>query len=199
MIQLQSIFGGRLNVLGVLDVDSTKAQEQLKLKKSTGCLGYTDSKVWKTLEDALPDLRNERIDLAILGIPPHFRGSILPDADLDMRLISKSSPSEIHQEMMSDFDSYPEALPQVSHWLVEKPISAKQPSAEAGQAVVANAWQQCPAIVGVGYHLASLKAVTAAMKLIKDKNLKIMSTQARYNMAYEFAVGDDSSPLKVLT
>lgn len=87
----------------------------------------------------------------------------------------------------------------MAHWLVEKPISAKEFTQEAGQEVVAAAWEQSPAIVGVGYHLASLKAVSAAMQIINEKNLKIMSTQARYNMAYEFAVSDNSSPLKVLT
>lgn len=71
---------------------------------------------------------------------------------------------------------------------MEKPVSAKQPSKEAGQAKVAKAWVSCNAIVGVGYHLASLKAVHAARQIIKDKNLKIMATEARYNMAYEFAV-----------
>jgi hypothetical protein len=81
-----------------------------------------------------------------------------------------------------------EELPQVKSWLVEKPISAKECSPQAGQAVVASAWSESPAVVAVGYQMASLKAVSAAMKLIKDKNLKIVSTQAHYNMAYEFAV-----------
>lgn len=76
----------------------------------------------------------------------------------------------------------------MAHWLVEKPVSAKEYSREAGQDAVASAWEGSPAIVGVGYHLASLEAVAAAMQIIKDKKLKIMSTQAHYNMAYEFAV-----------
>ncbi|KAK9893495.1 hypothetical protein P389DRAFT_163812 [Cystobasidium minutum MCA 4210] len=165
--RLESIFGSRLNVLGIIDVDTTKAQLQLDTKIKAGKHGYTQSKVWKSLDEALPDLRDQKIDLAILGIPPHFRGSTQDEADLDLRLIK--------------------GLPQVAHWLVEKPISAKPFSETAGQAIVADAWQKSPPIVGVGYHLAALKAVTAAMDLIKEKNLKIMATQATYNMAYEYA------------
>lgn len=76
-------------MLGILDVDTTKAQSQLKAKASAGTPGYSESKAWKSLDDTVADLKNERIDLAILGIPPHFRGSLLPDADLDLRLIGR--------------------------------------------------------------------------------------------------------------
>ena len=76
---------------GLLDVDSTKAQDQINQKKASGALGYSNTRIFKNLDEALPHLRNEKIDLAILGIPPHFRGSILPDADFDLRLIGDPS------------------------------------------------------------------------------------------------------------
>lgn len=55
------------------------------------------SKFWKNLDEALPDVREQRIDLAILGIPPHFRGSTQPDAGLDLRLIGMSSSSSTYR------------------------------------------------------------------------------------------------------
>lgn len=81
-----------------------------------------------------------------------------------------------------------ESLPQIKHWLVEKPISASIYSPDNGQDSILDAWAKSGAVVGVGYHLAALKVVTAALDIIKRKNLRVMSTQARYNMAYEFAV-----------
>lgn len=171
-------------------MDTTKAHDQLKAKISAGIPGYAHSKVWKTLDDTVADLKQERIDLAILGIPPHFRGSILPDADLDLRLIGTPLSTSQETTYSNAICYFAESLPQVSHWLVEKPVSAKQPTEQAGQAKVAKAWARSNAIVGVGYHLASLKVVQAALQFIKERNLKIMSTQARYNMAYEFAVSN---------
>lgn len=80
-------------MLGIIDVDTKKAQVQIDAKLKAGKQGYDNSKVWKDLHEALPDVREKRIDLAILGIPPHFRGSTQPDADLDLRLIGMSPSS----------------------------------------------------------------------------------------------------------
>ena len=42
-------------------------------------------------------------------------------------------------------------------------------------------------MVAVGYHMTALKGVLMLAKIIKDKKLTVMATQARYNMAYEYA------------
>lgn len=80
-----------------------KGQSQLDKKNTAGAHGYSNAKVWASLDDAVPSLRDQPIDLAILGVPPHFRGSTLPEADLDIRLISKYiQQSDYPQSEQSD-------------------------------------------------------------------------------------------------
>lgn len=91
-----------------------------------------------------------------------------------------------------------ESLPHVKHWLVEKPVSAREYSStsKAGQDVVCEAYDSLAvrgdagagaAVVGVGYHFTALQAVIKLKEILEQRKARIMATQARYNMAYEFA------------
>lgn len=74
-------------MLGVIDVDTRKAHQQVSAKGQQGIPGYSATKVWENIQEASRDLVNQKIDLAILGIPPHYRGSTIQGADLDLILI----------------------------------------------------------------------------------------------------------------
>ena len=86
-LALGRALGARLNVLGVIDPDTSKATQQLRAKTAKGIDGYAQAKTWSSLRDALPYLGNTDIDLGILGIPPHFRGTTKSPADTDLQLL----------------------------------------------------------------------------------------------------------------
>ena len=87
MLTWNRALGTRLNVLGVIDPDTSKAAEQLAAKAAQGIAGYGKAKTWSSLSEAIPLLKNTHIDLGILGIPPHFRGTTKSPADTDLRLL----------------------------------------------------------------------------------------------------------------
>ena len=129
------------------------------------------------------ELTSTSLQLCIVGVPPHLRGSAHAPADLDIRLLSASHIMDCRPELRIET----ELFPQVKRWLVEKPISALPYSAAAGQVQVLDLYAKSGTIVGVGYHFAALKAVMHLQRIIKQKNLRVMATQARYNMAYVYA------------
>ncbi|GAA5939036.1 hypothetical protein JCM3775_002655 [Rhodotorula graminis] len=166
--RVESSFGQSLSVLGIVDPDSARAEKQIELKKAAGVPGYDKTAIWPTPELAGEALGADcAVDLVIVGAPPHFRGCAAPPADLDLRLLG--------------------ALPKTKHWLVEKPVSAAQPSKLAGQSKVLEAYNASGAVVGCGYMMTALKGVDMIKKMIQDKGLTVMGTAARYYMAYEFA------------
>ncbi len=169
---VSSAFGPRLNVLGIVDPDLARARSQLAAKNSSNIVGYASSQVWKGVEEAATALGSHDIGLVIIGTPPHFRGGISTNNDLDLRLL--------------------QAFPHTKRWLVEKPVSAVPPSLEAGQEQVCQAFAKSGAVVGVGYMLQALKAVEMIKSIIAEKQLVVMGTQARYYMAYEYAVSHTS-------
>ncbi|GJN94732.1 hypothetical protein Rhopal_007823-T1 [Rhodotorula paludigena] len=164
-LRVENTFGASLDVVGIIDPDVVRAEKQIALKNTAGVPGYANAQIWTTPELAGADLGSDRpIDLVIVGAPPHFRGCAAPPADLDLRLLA--------------------ALPQTKRWLVEKPVSAAQPTALAGQDKVAEAYKKSGAIVGVGYMLCALKGVEKIQQMIKEKGLTVMGTAARTKPAW---------------
>ncbi|GAA5828530.1 hypothetical protein JCM11251_000837 [Rhodosporidiobolus azoricus] len=167
-LRLERSFGDGLNVLGIIDPDTTRAKQQIQLKASAGVAGYSSAATWSTPDDAAFALGADAVvDLVIVGAPPHFRGCVAPPADLDLRLLK--------------------ALPKTKRWLVEKPVSAAPPTEVAGQREVLRAYGQQGGIVAAGYMMCSLKGVQAIQRIIAERNLTVMGTAARYYMAYEYA------------
>jgi hypothetical protein len=154
-------FGTGLKLLGIVDPDLARAQQQIDLKTGSGIAGYESALVWSTPEQATEALGSSTsIDLVIVGTPPHFRGCIAPPADLDVRLLT--------------------AFPQTKRWLVEKPVSAAPPSEVAGQREVARKYEETGAVVAAGYFCCSLQAVAKIQQVIQEKNLTVMGTAARF-------------------
>lgn len=158
--------GARLEILGIIDPDCDRVQFQIDLKRDKGIQGYANTKIYKNIQDAA-DIQDIPFDLIIIGVPPHFRGSSQSSADLDLQLLR--------------------AFKNTKRWLVEKPVAAVQPTAEAGLEKVAAAYSTCGAIVGVGYMFAAFQAVQKIKQIIAKNHLHVMSTSARYYMAYEYA------------
>lgn len=156
---LRSTFGSRLKVCGIIDPDTSRAQDQIALKIKAGIPGYQNAATWQTPEEAGEALTNDKpVDLVIVGAPPHFRGSTAAPANLDLRLLDALA---------------------AKYWLVEKPVSAARPSDLAGQAVVAQKYKDSGANVAAGYMMCALKAVDQMKEIIAKKNLKVMGTAAR--------------------
>lgn len=155
-------------MLGIIDPVVARSKEQIAAKVALKIAGYDRAQAWATPEDARDDLGCDGVDLIVVGAPPHFRGGTHKGkTDLDLRLLA--------------------VFPKTKVWLVEKPVSALPPSPEHGQAVVAKAYADARAKVAVGYMFRSLEAVDAIWKVIRERKLVVMSTQARFYMAYEFA------------
>ncbi|KAI5477311.1 hypothetical protein MNV49_006532 [Pseudohyphozyma bogoriensis] len=166
--RLEKSFGASLRVLGIIDPDLARAAKQVELKNEQKIPGYENVAFWATPDAAAAELgEGYAPDLIIVGAPPHFRGCAVPPADLDIKLLK--------------------ALPKTKRWLVEKPVSAAPPGEVHGQAQVLDAYVKSGAVVGAGYMMCSLKAVEMVQKIIKEKNLTVMGTAARYYMAYEHA------------
>ncbi|GAA5851860.1 hypothetical protein JCM8547_000079 [Rhodosporidiobolus lusitaniae] len=166
-LRLERLFGANLDVLGIIDPAVDRAQQQIDAKNAASVAGYGKAAVFATPEDASEALKSSTIDLVIVGAPPHFRGCVAPPADLDLRLL--------------------QALPQTKNWLVEKPVSAAPPTEIAGQREVARKYKESGAVVAAGYMMCSLKAVAEIQRIIKEQDLVVMGTAARYYMAYEYA------------
>lgn len=154
-----SRFGASLSVIGIIDPDSARAEKQIAAKNAAGVAGYGSTVTWATPEEAGAAIGAGVVDLAIVGAPPHFRGTAAPPADLDLRLIK--------------------ALPNTRFWLVEKPASAAQPGPIAGQETVATAWRESGAVVASGYMMNSLLGIKMIQKIIEENNLVVMGTAAR--------------------
>lgn len=168
-LRLERRFKSSLQILGLIDPDTRRAKAQVASKNQAGIPGYDACQYWTTPEEASEALSSSslEIDLIIVGTPPHFRGGTTSSTNLDLRLLK--------------------AFPKCKRWLVEKPISAADPSVELGLGTVLDAYKKSGAVVGVGYMMRALKAVEMMQKIIAEKDLIITGTQARYYMAYGHA------------
>ncbi|KAK4052940.1 hypothetical protein OIO90_004064 [Microbotryomycetes sp. JL221] len=168
-LRVERTFGAKLQVCGIIDPDTDRARNQIKSKRQANIPGWDDATVWQSPEQAAAQLGEpmaKNLDLVIVGAPPHFRGCALAPANLDLRLIDSLA---------------------ANNWLVEKPVSAAQPSLDAGLDTVLRRYQDTQANVGVGYMMCALKAVDQMRQMIQQRDLKVVATNARYYMAYEHA------------
>lgn len=155
-LRLEKALGSRLQVLAIVDPDTTRAALRKSEKQEAGITGYEDTQICSHASEVALHI-SDSIDLLIVGVPPHFRGSVLPPADLELSLLK--------------------TFPQAKRWLIEKPVSARQISNEAGQLIVAAALEASSAVIGVGYMLRALKGVATMQKMIEEKGLVVMSTR----------------------
>lgn len=142
--------GERLNVVAIVDPDLTRATQRKEEKLSQSIPGYGTTQICSSPSED----KQTSVDLVIIGVPPHLRGS--SSQDLELRLLKQ-------------FDS--------KRWLIEKPVSAERPG--SGQDDIARAFESSGSVVAVGYMLRALKAVALMREIIQSKGLTVLSTQAR--------------------
>ncbi|RDX50191.1 hypothetical protein OH76DRAFT_1402655 [Lentinus brumalis] len=167
-LRLERILGPRLRVVGLIDVDETRATAALapKLESESQATraAWSACRLFATVADAALALSPEQIpQIAVVGAPPFARGGDVPGRDLEQQLVS--------------------AFPGCALF-VEKPVSS---GPEDVCWRVAKVLEDSRAIVGVGYMLRYLKAVQMMKKIITENSLVVMGTNARYVMAYEYA------------
>ncbi|KAF8321646.1 hypothetical protein DL93DRAFT_2163246 [Clavulina sp. PMI_390] len=153
----------RLRVVALVDPNLERANGVLTNKRATFVeLAYRDTVAVPTIEAFVEQKDpNQTINAIIVGSPPQFRGSDLPGADIELKLIK--------------------LFPGVAMF-IEKPV-ATGPVERA--LTVAKAIKDSSSVCSVGYMLRYLKAVQQMKAIIEDNDLQVMATTARYVAAYD--------------
>ncbi|KAI0357335.1 hypothetical protein OH77DRAFT_1422173 [Trametes cingulata] len=163
-LRLEKILGPRLRVVGLIDLDESRAKAALDAKLSSPVSSaYAACKLFRTVQEAARSLLSGIPEIVIVGAPPFARGTDIPGRDLELQLA--------------------EVFPQCALF-VEKPINS---GPEDACWRVAGVLVEQGTLVGVGYMLRYLKAVQMMKQIIADNGLVVMGTNARYVMAYEWA------------
>ncbi|KIJ22963.1 hypothetical protein M422DRAFT_196495 [Sphaerobolus stellatus SS14] len=157
----------RLQIIALVDPDVDRAKFALESKsKGDQAASYVNALIAiKSMPCRFEgkDLNILPNSLVILGSPPQFRGSHIPGKDLELQIM--------------------EAFPGCPVF-VEKPVTASLPE-ECWR--VSKQMNQSNVLIGVGYVLRYLRAVQKIKEIIRENNLVVMGTNARYVMAYEYA------------
>ncbi|TFY51946.1 hypothetical protein EVJ58_g10290 [Rhodofomes roseus] len=163
--RLESKLGKSLRVVGLVDPDQSRAAAALEGKLASEVApAYVSCRAFSTVSEAAAALSDDLLpQLAVVGAPPFARGSDLSGKDLELQLTS--------------------AFPGCALF-VEKPVSSGPVD---GCWRVAAELDKRRTLVGVGYMLRYSKAVQMMKQIIKENNLVVMGTNARYVMAYEWA------------
>jgi len=153
----------RLRVVALVDPSIARSNAVLQQKRATFVeLAYRDTVPVKTIDEFLEQMRpDQKPNAIIIGSPPAYRGSDLPGADIELKLIKYFPGAAL---------------------FVEKPV-ATGPVERSLK--VAKAIKESGAVCSVGYMLRYLKAVQEMKRIIEDNDLHVMATTARYICAYE--------------
>ncbi|KIJ48160.1 hypothetical protein M422DRAFT_162986 [Sphaerobolus stellatus SS14] len=155
----------RLQIIVLVDPDVDRAKSALESKsKGDKAASYVNALIASTTSEISNLFRGDKQpNLVILGTPPQFRGSYIPGKDLELQIM--------------------EAFPGCAVF-VEKPVTASLPE-ECWR--VSKQMNQSNVLIGVGYVLRYFRAVQKMKYIIRENNLVVMGTNARYVMAYEYA------------
>ncbi|EPX71516.1 NAD binding dehydrogenase [Schizosaccharomyces octosporus yFS286] len=161
--KLELVLGHRLKVIALLSPHKSSHERVLKQKAETPYAScYNTVQEFYSADEYIQYLTEHPGELPhafIIGIPPETHGSTAPGADMELALLKRFPNASL---------------------FIEKPISAAP--VEDAFAVA----KQIPkeAVISVGYMLRYLKVVQKAKEIIREKNLKVVSTIAKYNSAY---------------
>ncbi|KAI9099270.1 putative oxidoreductase C terminal-domain-containing protein [Phlyctochytrium arcticum] len=160
--RLEKVLGKDLIVTALIDpVAENRAHVLQDKAQSPAASSYAATAQYDTLEQYLSDLRPElRPDAAIIGVPPAFHGSLKKGANLELQL-AKAMPN--------------------AFLFVEKPIS-KTSTEEVH--LVGKRLAELESPVGVGYFMRYLQVVGRVKQLIKENDLNVMATTARFFSCY---------------
>ncbi|KAK9311139.1 putative oxidoreductase C terminal-domain-containing protein [Lipomyces starkeyi] len=162
--RLEKLLGPRLNVVAIIDPNPVRVKEVLEHKsESTSAASYAGTKFFANLDDALPNVKLQDIDIVILGAPPHFRGTTLPGRNLELELLKYFGNK--------------------ATIFLEKPVATTRPEHPLE---VARQLRESGLTIGVGYMMRYLKVVQKAISIIKQNNLTVMCVIARYANAYQW-------------
>lgn len=159
--RLEVLLGLQLLVVALVDPNLQRARGRIADKRASQerhiAAAWADTEAFADVASAghcLTTVPGRKIDLVVLGCPPHFRGTTLKGSDTDV-------------EALSVFGD------RARTFLVEKPIAALDPAAGQCEKVVNlfSAWQQrSRGFVGVGYMLRYLKG--EGIRVESDVNIK---------------------------
>ncbi|EIW72411.1 hypothetical protein M231_02972 [Tremella mesenterica] len=170
--RLEHRLGPRLKVQGVIDPDPSRALAALEKKKTSLVKdSYEGTEVYPTIAvfaEAIKEGKVKTPDAAFVASPPVWRGSLEPGRDLEIQLI--------------------EAFPKI-HIFLEKPVATAVPwdKSVSDAKTIADRLAKHPGFVSIGYCLRYAKAALEMKKILKENNLRVMSTMARYISAYELS------------
>ncbi|KAI1359001.1 putative oxidoreductase C terminal-domain-containing protein [Xylaria arbuscula] len=163
-LRVERCLGAALEVVAVVDPSVERVQQVLEQKKSSAAAScYSHASHYTTLNEAAERLKSRGIRprLIILGVPPQFRGTILPGRNLE-------------QQVIAAFGSEPSIF-------CEKPVSTALPYKSLP---VVDLLHEAGNKISVGYMLRYLQVVQKAKEIIERDNLQVMSIFARYTCAY---------------
>ncbi|KAG8755593.1 hypothetical protein FRC14_003823 [Serendipita sp. 396] len=164
--RLEQKIGPRLKIVALVDPVFERAADVLQKKRASFVeSAYRDTVMYKTIHEFASAMKpDQKPKLILIGCPSAYRGSDEPGRDLEIQVMKLFPNSAL---------------------FVEKPVA----SFEVSRAfAVANAINQSGVTCSVGYMLRYLKAVQMMKKIIRDNQLTVMATIARYACAYEAIV-----------
>lgn len=162
--RLEQKLGPRLKVVALIDPVLERSADVLAKKRASFVKSaYESTQTYKSVAEfaAAAMTPEQKPRMILIGCPPAFRGSDQVGRDIELQLLK--------------------LFPGIALF-VEKPVAAGE---VARAFTVANAIKQSQVICSVGYMLRYLKAVQMMKNIIKDNNLTVMCTIARYACAYE--------------
>jgi hypothetical protein len=178
--------GRRLKVIALIDPMLERSAAVLGKKRASFVeSAYAQTKTYRSLVEFSEQMAPEqKPKLIIVGCPAEFRGSDIPGRDLELQLLKLFPDTPL---------------------FIEKPVASGEVSRTFR---VAEAIEGSKVIHSVGfviyileattfilknprYMLRYLKAVQTMKKIIRDNNLTVMATIARYANAYESILKPD--------
>ncbi|KAH7890859.1 putative oxidoreductase C terminal-domain-containing protein [Phlebopus sp. FC_14] len=158
--------GPRLKVVALVDPATERATAILQKKCDSFVVSaYQATRVFRTLDDFVKTMSPKDTPRAVVvGSPPMYRGTLQPGRDVEIQI-------------MKHFPGVP--------MFIEKPIATGDKSEIEEAFKVAKFISDSGAMCSVGYMLRYLKVVQQMKQIIKENNLTVMATIARYACAYE--------------
>lgn len=162
--RLEQKLGNRLKIVGLVDPATSRAEAVLKAKSLTfAASAYADTPIYPSVKDAISALSSNPPEMILLGSPPAFRGT--------------TDPSKGYNAEVQLTESFPNAA-----LFIEKPVSTGSVEEALKTAEYLEGKSN---LVSVGYMLRYSAAVQKMKQILKENNLEVMMTSARYVMAYE--------------
>ncbi|OCF33356.1 NAD binding dehydrogenase [Kwoniella heveanensis BCC8398] len=172
--RIEAKLGPRLKVDAVIEVNPPRAEEALKIKRESFVKdAYKDTVILPSVGEfrkRVDEGKAKEPRAILVATPPIVRGGLQEHNNLEVQL-NKLFPN--------------------AAIFLEKPVATGTPFEQSvGEAIKVGQLleKEHKPPVSVGYVLRYLKAVQEMKKIIKENNLTVMATNARFVVAYELAI-----------